>query len=167
MNGLKVCFPLILKDYDEDFENFDDDVESDREVKPKKDSNSKKKQTKYSSEEEEEDARRITSGIKSKSKSNHYEDDNFRDGKVIKANANVILPTESVIVASSKIFFNHDSQDRQRRRAKDLLKTIELDTKNFNLLDLNPLEMRTVYSSHLRHVNISSIDVFFSFIAAI
>jgi hypothetical protein len=57
-----------------------------------------------------------------------------------------------VIFSSSKIYFNHDSLDRQRRRAKDLFKTIELDKKRFDLLDINPSEMRTVYSSHLKHV---------------
>jgi hypothetical protein len=59
-----------------------------------------------------------------------------------------------VQVFSSKIFYNHDSVDRQSRRAKDLLKTIELDKKSFNLLDINPIEMRTIYSSHLKHVSI-------------
>ena len=149
-----------MQDYDEDFENFEDDYESDHEVKAKKSSgnSSSKKHSGYSSEE---DARRVSSSSKSKSKSKHYDDkdddyderDRYRDGKVIKANANVVLPTESVVVTSSRIFFNHDSQDRQRRRAKDLLKTIELDKKNFNLLDINPLEMRTVYSAHLKHVS--------------
>jgi hypothetical protein len=37
------------------------------------------------------------------------------------------------------------------------MKTIELDKKNINLLDLNPIEMRTVYSSHLKHVIIEPI----------
>ena len=72
---------------------------------------------------------------------------------MVKANAIVHIPTDSVQVFSSKIFYNHDSVDRQSRRAKDLLKTIELDKKSFNLLDINPIEMRTIYSSHLKHVN--------------
>ena len=139
---------IISKDYDEDFENFDDDFESDREAKSSKnDTKNKKKldERKYSSEED----------TKHKSKSKSQDDyDFYRDGKVIKPNANVVLPTESVIVSSSKIFFNHDSQDRQRRRAKDLFKTIELDKKNISLLDINPLEMKTVYSSKLSHVRI-------------
>lgn len=113
--------------------------------KGKNDTKSSKKsdERRYSSEED----------IKPKSKSKSHEDiDFYKDGKVIKPNANVVLPTESVIVSSSKIFFNHDSQDRQRRRAKDLFKTIELDKKNISLLDINPLEMKTVYSSKLVHV---------------
>ena len=71
----------------------------------------------------------------------------------MKANAHISVATELVEVYSSKIYFNHDSRDRQARRASDLLKTIELDKKNFNLLDINPEEMRTVYSSHLKHVS--------------
>lgn len=69
----------------------------------------------------------------------------------MKANAHVQVPTEIIEVYSSHIAFNHDSRDRQERRAADLLKTIELDVKSFNLLDINPEDMRTVYSSHLRH----------------
>ncbi len=65
----------------------------------------------------------------------------------------VKVPTESIKYFSSKIHFNHDSRDRQKRRADDLLKTIELDKKKFDLLDINPSEMRTIYSSHLKHVN--------------
>jgi hypothetical protein len=70
----------------------------------------------------------------------------------VKANVHVQVPTELVEVYSSKIYYNHDSLDRQQRRAKDLLKTIELDKKIFNLLEINPEEMHTVYSSHLKHV---------------
>ena len=81
---------------------------------------------------------------------NDYDD--YNKGRIVKANAHVQVPTESVEIYSSKIFFNHDSLDRQQRRAKDLLKTIELDKKSFNLLDINPEEMHTVYSSHLKHV---------------
>jgi hypothetical protein len=62
------------------------------------------------------------------------------------------VPTELVETFSSQIYFNHDSIDRQQRRASDLLKTIELDKKSFNLLDINPEEMHTVYSSHSKHV---------------
>lgn len=66
----------------------------------------------------------------------------------------VKIPTDFVEVFSSKVYFNHDSKDRQRRRAKDLFKNIiELDKKGFSLLDINPTEMRTVYSSHSKHVN--------------
>ncbi len=81
-------------------------------------------------------------------------DDEYGRGKIVKANAMVKLPTELVEVYSSKVFYNHDSEDRQKRRAKDLFKNmIELDTKSFSLLDINPTNMRTVYSSHTRHVN--------------
>ena len=78
--------------------------------------------------------------------------DNYNKERIVKANAHVQVPTELIETYSSKIFFNHDSLDRQQRRAKDLLKTIEFDKKSFNLLDINPEEMHTVYSSHLKHV---------------
>ena len=87
---------------------------------------------------------------------NEYDDyEESKKDKVIKANAHIQIRTDLVQVYSSKIYFNHDSIDRQQRRAKDLLKTrtIELDRKNFSLLEINPIEMRTVYSSHLKHVN--------------
>lgn len=92
---------------------------------------------------------------KSKVKYEDYDDyDDYKDGRgrVVKANALVKIPTDSVEVFSSKIYFNHDSGDRQRRRAKDLFKNlIELDRKNFSLLDINPVEMRTAFSAHLKH----------------
>ena len=63
---------------------------------------------------------------------NVYDNENYDEymrGRVMKANAHVQVPTDIVEVYSSKIFFNHDSRDRQARRAIDLLKTIELDKK--------------------------------------
>ena len=68
----------------------------------------------------------------------------------MKANVHVQVPTELVEIYSSRIAFNHDSLDRQWRRAKDLKYTIELDVKTLNLLEINPDDMRTVYSSHLK-----------------
>lgn len=77
-------------------------------------------------------------------------------GRVVRANAHVNVPTEFVEAYSSDIHFDHDSRDRQRRRAKDLFKNlIELDSKAFTLLDINPVQMRTVYSTHLKHVILS------------
>lgn len=76
------------------------------------------------------------------------------EGRVVRANAHVNMPTELVEAYSTEIRFNHDSRDRQRRRAKDLFKNlIELDNKAFSLLDINPVQMRTVYSTHLKHVS--------------
>jgi hypothetical protein len=75
------------------------------------------------------------------------------DGRIVRANVHVSVPTDLIKVYSSQIHFNHDSRDRQQRRAKDLIKLIELDKKSFNILDINPEEMHTVYSSHLKHVN--------------
>ena len=140
-------FFFVSKDYDEDFENFEDELESDHEIK--------KSFTKTKNNNSEEDYEIKGDIKKPKQKSKSSENVKlYQDGKVIRANANVVIPTENVIVLSSKVFFNHDSQDRQKRRAKDLFKTIELDKKSFSLLDINPLEMRTVYSAHLQHVNI-------------
>lgn len=68
----------------------------------------------------------------------------------MKANVHVQVPTELIEIYSSRIAFNHDSLDRQWRRAKDLKDTIELDVKTLNLLEINPDDMRTVYSSHLK-----------------
>lgn len=80
-------------------------------------------------------------------------------GKIVKANALVKLPTELVEVYSSTIHYNHDSIDRHKRRAKDLFKkSIELDKKAFTLLDINPVQMRTVYSSHLKHEKVQTND---------
>lgn len=73
----------------------------------------------------------------------------------MKANAHVKVPTELVECYSSKIFFNHDSLDRQQRRANDLLKTIELDKKSFSILDIDPTEM-TAFSSHLKHEKVQT-----------
>jgi len=76
----------------------------------------------------------------------------------MKANAHVSVPTDSVEVFASRIYFNHDSVDRQARRAIDLLKTIELDKRSFSLLDINPEDMRTVYSAHLKHEKVQTND---------
>ena len=92
---------------------------------------------------------------------NVYDNENYDEymrGRVMKANAHVQVPTDIVEVYSSKIFFNHDSRDRQARRAIDLLKTIELDKKSFSLLDINPEDMRTVYSAHLKHEKVQTND---------
>jgi len=91
---------------------------------------------------------------KSKRNNNRYndEDENYESVRIVKANAHVKVPTELVQCFSSKIYFNHDSIDRQQRRAKDLFKTIEFDKKSFSILDIDPTELRTAYSSHLKHV---------------
>jgi hypothetical protein len=151
-----------IKDYEDDFENdFESDNEqekkiSNRDGKSEKKSSSRNKN--YTPESDEEDIRANKSKNKERSSRRKYSDESGDDegrGRVVKANALVHIPTDSVQVFSSKIFYNHDSLDRQSRRAKDLFKTIELDKKSFNLLDINPIEMRTIYSSHLKHVRIS------------
>jgi len=162
-NGLKT------KDYDDDFEddfqsdNEQDDTNSNKVNTSKKKSSSRTKN--YTPESDEED--KPVNKVKHKEKNSRRkysdesegEDEGLGRGRVVKANALVHIPTDSVQVFSSKIFFNHDSLDRQSRRAKDLLKTIELDKKSFNLLDINPIEMRTIYSSHLKHVSIMSFQL--------
>ena len=140
--------------YEEDFENdFEPESEEEKpkieEKKPKKEESSQKKN--YSSDEDTK--KKSSSKSKSKSKQNRYEDEeDFAPVRIVKANAHVKVPTELVECYSSKIYFNHDSLDRQQRRAKDLLKTIELDKKSISILDIDPSEMRTAYSSHLKHV---------------
>lgn len=102
-------------------------------------------------EEEKEERRR--NRIKYDDYDDYADEDSRRRGRVVKANAHVNVPTDLVEVYSSEIYFNHDSRDRQKRRAKDLFKSIiELDNKSFSLLDINPVQMRTVYSAHLKHV---------------
>lgn len=68
------------------------------------------------------------------------------------------IPTENVIVYKTQINYNNESKDRQRRRSKDLMKMIELDKKAFTLIDLNPEEMNTIYSSHLKHAKCQTSD---------
>jgi hypothetical protein len=154
-------------------EDFDDDFEPEsEEEKPKPTPSSSSKSKKYSDDEDDYKSSKHKSGgskkysdeeddnyrVKNRSSNHRSKYDNDRDddysrGTVVKANAMVKLPTELVEVHSSKVYYNHDSVDRQKRRAKDLFKNmIELDSKSFSLLDINPAQMRTVYSSHLRHV---------------
>jgi hypothetical protein len=155
-----------FKNYDED---FDDDFEPEsEEEKPKPVSSKSKKYSddednyskskskssskKYSDDEDDYMYKNKSSSSSRRNKDNDY-DDEYNRGKIVKANAMVKLPTELVEVMSSKVYYNHDSEDRQKRRAKDLFKNmIELDSKSFSLLDINPTNMRTVYSSHTRHV---------------
>lgn len=87
-------------------------------------------------------------------KSRRYDED--ENEKIIKANKYVNLPTEDVKVYKSEIYFNHDSADRQRRRASDLLKIIELDKKSFTLFEMNPGELSTVYASNMKHAQMQT-----------
>lgn len=166
---------IFFKAYEDDFENDFESDTSDKEIVKKngsakqRDTSAKKSSSStsnrpksYTSDSGTDDyhSKPAKSSSKSKKYDDYDDDDNYYSKKksadssrVVKANALVKIPTDSVEVFSSKIYFNHDSVDRQKRRAKDLMKTIELDRKNINLLDLNPIEMRTVYSSHLKHVN--------------
>lgn len=144
--------------YDDDFENdFEDDSESEKTKPPapppkKEEAKSRKN---YSSDED-------TKYKSSKSKrNNRYDYDEDEPVRIVKANALVKVPTELVECYSSKIYFNHDSLDRQQRRAKDLLKTIELDKKSFSILDIDPSEMRTGFSSHLKNEKCQTNDDIF------
>jgi hypothetical protein len=85
-------------------------------------------------------------------KYDNYDDDD----RIIKANKYVNVPTEDVRAYNSKIYFNHDSADRQRRRAIDLLKIIELDRKSFTLFEMNPGELSTVYASNMKHAKVQT-----------
>jgi hypothetical protein len=85
-----------------------------------------------------------------------YEDEESKNDKIIKANKYVNLPTEDVRVFKTEIYFNHDSADRQRRRAVDLLKIIELDKKSFILFEMNPGELSTVYAANMKHVKVQT-----------
>jgi hypothetical protein len=119
-------------------------------VKASRKSKSKEKSKKYEDYDDYDDDYR---------RRREREDEDHRRGKIVKANAHVNLPTELVEVYSSEILFNHDSMDRHKRRGKDLFnKTIELDKKSFSLLDINPIQMRTVYSSHLKHEKVQTND---------
>lgn len=141
-----------------------------KKVPEKKSSSSKEKSSSrktYDSDKDDDDDyksrredKRKSSEQRSRNKYADYDDyadeENYKPkGRVVKANAHVNVPTDLVEVYSSEIYFNHDSRDRQKRRAKDLFKSIiELDNKSFSLLDINPVQMRTVYSSHLKHVRL-------------
>ena len=83
-----------------------------------------------------------------KSYNEEYED--YKRGRVMKAHVHVQVATELVEVHASRVAFSHASRERQARRAKDLGATIELDVKAVSLLDIDPDDMRTVYSSHLK-----------------
>ena len=89
-------------------------------------------------------------------KKNRTYDDEDDNDRIIKANKYVNLPTEDVRVYKTEIYFNHDSADRQRRRADDLLKIIELDKKSFTLFEMNPGELSTVYASNLKHAKVQT-----------
>ncbi len=141
--------------YDEDFDDdFEDDI-SEEEVKPIV----LKKKISGSSQRLSNSSR--SSLNSERSARNPYDNENYDDymrGRVMKANAHVSVPTDSVEVFASRIYFNHDSIDKQVRRANDLLNTIELDQKSFSLLDINPEDMRTVYSAHLKHEKVQTND---------
>lgn len=163
------CEKKYEEDFDDDFEKESSEEEKVVVRKDKKsDSSSTKKQPEtnnYSSDDQE--YRKKAESKTNHRSSNHqnsrthnkYDDyDDYNDtnerGRIVKANAHVKLPTELVEVHASDIHFSHDSVDRQKRRANDLVakNMIELDRKAFSLLDINPIQMRTVYSSHLKHV---------------
>ncbi|RNA22400.1 WD repeat-containing 60, partial [Brachionus plicatilis] len=146
----------VVEEYNYD-DDFDDDFENDSEEEVKQ--NDKEADERKSSSKSNDSKQSRNEEKRSMVKYEDYDD--YRDikGRVVKANAVVRIPTDSVEVFSSKIYFNHDSGDRQRRRAKDLFKNlIDLDRKNFSLLDINPIEMRTAYSAHLRHEKIQTND---------
>lgn len=128
-------------------------VESDEDDEDYKASRRREKEKEKSSSKSRSDRDRYSSRNKFDDYDDYDEENEHRRGRIVKANAQVNLPTELVEAYSSEIHFNHDSRDRQRRRAKDLFKNlIELDKKAFSLLDINPVQMRTVYLSHLKHV---------------
>ena len=103
----------------------------------------------------ESDTRKNKSGKKVvSSKYDGYSDDDYnnKNDKIMRAHKQVNIPTDSVQVYKCDIQFNRDSLERQRSRAKDLRKLIELDKKSFNLFELNPTKMSTIYSANAKHV---------------
>lgn len=155
---------FLNKNYEDD---FDDDFEKDESEQEEEKKRPKERKYVDSNDDDQDDYKsnrrrniekssRYDDRYRSRDQYDDYEDygDNeSRRGRVVKANAHVNVPTDLVEVHSSEMYFNHDSRDRQKRRAKDLFKNlIELDKKAFSLLDINPVQMRTVYSTHLKHV---------------